>query len=104
MTMNRPRRQNRSAFLLPAAAAVVLALAAPAVAQRGGYVIATLNEPAKPGLAVTGPLADLVATSNARVVVASAWQRRAASAGRLLFRTAQNTRCRYDVRYSVRSL
>jgi hypothetical protein len=102
--MNTPHRKNRLRFVGPAAGAVALALAAPAVAHRGGYVTVALKEPPKPGLPVTGTLSDLVATSNARVVVSSAWQRRAAPAGQLLVRTSQNPRCRYDVRYSVRSL
>ena len=102
--MHRPLLRHRLAVLATPAAAVALALAAPAAAQRGGYVTAALSEPAKPGLAVTGPLSDAVVTSNARVVVPSTWQRRAAPAGRLLFRTSQNPSCRYDVRYGVKSL
>lgn len=101
--MHRPLPMRRLAVLAPAAA-VTLALAVPAVAHRGGYVTAALSEPAKPGLAVTGRLSDLVVTSSARVVVPAAWQRRAVPAGRLLFRTTQNPSCRYDVRYSVKSL
>lgn len=102
--MNSSHRRNRLRLVAPAAGAVALALAAPAIAQRGGYVTASLREPAKPGLPVTGTLSDLVVTSNARVVVARAWQRRAAPAGQLLLRTSQNPSCRYDVRYSVRSV
>lgn len=98
-----PRLRLR--LLAPAAAAVAaLALAAPAAAQSGTYSTYTLREPASRGLAVTGPLSDLVATSGARLVAPAAWRRREAPAGRRRFRVTQNRSCRYNVTYSVRSV
>lgn len=89
---------------LGAAAVATLALAAPAAAQSGTYSTYTLREPASRGLAVTGPLSDLVATSSARVVVPAAWRRLDAPAGRRGFRVTQSRSCRYNVTYGVRSV
>jgi hypothetical protein len=88
----------------PVVGAVALALGAPAGAHATDFSVRTLTEPAAPGLAVTGVLSDLVATSSARVVVPSTWQRRPAQAGRLRFATRQNSSCRYAVTYMVRSV
>lgn len=85
-----------------AVAAVTLATASGAGAS--DFSSRTLTEPAASGLAVTGPLSDLVATSKARVVVPTAWQRRSASAGQLRFATRQNGSCRYTLTYAVTSV
>lgn len=91
--------------------ALVIAVAfAAAVAVSGNattttYTVRTFTEPAKSGLAVTGPLSDFVVTSSARVVVpATTWKSRSAPAGRLRFTTRQNPDCSYDVTYRVASL
>ena len=86
------------------AVTAVFALTASAAARSTGYVAATMKEPPAPGLAVTGPLEDYVVTSNARVVVPTAWQRRSAPTGRLAYRTTQNSSCRYDLTYRVKSV
>jgi hypothetical protein len=83
-------------------AALVLGIASGAQADRGRYVARSFTEPAKPGLSVTGPLADLRAVSGARVVVPSEWRRLGAKSGRLRFLT-QGSSCRYLVTFSVRS-
>jgi hypothetical protein len=102
--IDRRRMRDRS-VLAPALALVAgAALAAPAGAQSGRYSIRTIAEPAKPGLAVTGALSDLVATSNARVLIPAGWRPRSASAGQLRFQTTQNASCRYNVRYTVSSV
>ena len=89
---------------LAAAVVATVATAAPAAAQSGTYSTYTLREPASRGLAVTGPLSNLVATSGARVVAPASWRRRAAPAGARRFRVTQNPSCRYTVTYTVRSV
>jgi hypothetical protein len=88
---------------IPATGALALVFAAPAGAASGLFSARTLVEPAKPGLAVTGVLHDLAATSSARVIAPTSWHRRSAPAGRLRFATTQNPSCRYDLTYTVRS-
>jgi hypothetical protein len=85
-------------------AGLAIAPSATGAAHSKGYSAFTLKEPARPGLTVTGRLSDLVAISNARVVVANAWKRRAARGELLRFRTTQNSSCRYDLSYRVRSV
>lgn len=87
-----------------AALAAAVACASAAGAATTTYTARSFTEPAKPGLAVSGPLDDFVATSTARVVVPTTWQRRSAPAGRLRFTRTQNPSCRYDLTYTVRSL
>ncbi|HEY7620240.1 MAG TPA: hypothetical protein VH834_10735 [Solirubrobacteraceae bacterium] len=88
----------------PVLVALALAASAPAATQRGVYATRTVTEPAASGLAVTAPLSDFVATSRARVIVPTAWQRRSAPAGQLRFLTTQNAACRYTVTYTVKSV
>jgi hypothetical protein len=88
----------------PVVGAIALASAAPAIAQSGTYATRTVTEPAASGLAVTGPLSDLVATSRARVIVPTAWQRRSAPPGQLRFQTTQNASCHYTVTYTAKSV
>lgn len=95
---------SRAGLLAAVASILAFAVAAPAVAQSGRFATRTVTEPANPGLAVTGPLRDLVATSRARVVVPLAWRRRDAPAGRLRFQTQNNPNCRYNVSYTVTSV
>jgi hypothetical protein len=92
---------SRAGLLAAGASILACAVAGPAGAQSARFSTRTLTEPANPGLAVTGPLSDLVATSRARVVVPLAWQRRDAPAGRLRFQTQSNPGCRYTVSYAV---
>jgi hypothetical protein len=89
---------------LVAPAAVALAFAPPAGAERGVFSTRTFTEPAKPGLVVTGPLSDYRATSTGRVIVPATWQRRSAPVGQLRFLTTQNPACRYSVSYTVKSV
>lgn len=96
--------QPRRGKLAGAACLGALVLTAPAAAHSGRYVTRTLTEAPRPGLAVTGPLSDMVVTSRARVVVPLAWQRRSASTGRLRFEIRQNPSCRYNVSYEVKSV
>jgi hypothetical protein len=84
------------------AAAIGLAFAAHAGAQRGMFETRTFAEPARPGLAVTGALSGYRATSAGRVVVPTSWRSLAAPAGRLRFLTVQNGSCRYTVTYTVK--
>jgi hypothetical protein len=86
------------------AAAIGLAFAAHAGAQRGMFETRTFAEPARPGLAVTGALSGYRATSAGRVVVPTSWRSLAAPAGRLRFLTVQNGSCRYTVTYTVKSV
>lgn len=95
---------SRAGLLAAAASILTFAVAGPAGAQTGRFVTRTVTEPANPGLAVTGPLSDLVATSRARVIVPLAWQRRDAPAGRLRFQTQNNPNCRYNLSYTVASV
>lgn len=84
---------------------VVLAAAAPAVAQRTGILrTARVAEPANPGLAVSGALQGYRVTSTARVAVPGTWDTRKAPAGSLRFATRQNPSCRYDVTYTVKTV
>jgi hypothetical protein len=96
--------QRHLFVVAPVVGAMVLAAAAPATAQRGAYTTRTVTEPAASGLAVTGPLSDFVATSRARVIVPTAWQRRSAPAGQLRFLTTQNSSCHYTVTYTAKSV
>jgi hypothetical protein len=97
----RPRR----GILAIAGGLAALAVAAPAgAAPSGQFSTRTFTEPAKPGLPVTGVLRDLVATSTARVIVPTSWQRSRASAGRLRFHTGQSSSCRYSVSYAAKSV
>jgi hypothetical protein len=98
------RLQRQLLVIAPAVGAIALASAAPATAQRGAYVTRTFTEPAASGLAVTGPLSDFVATSRARVIVPTAWQRRSAPAGQLRFTTTQNSSCHYTLTYTPKSV
>lgn len=91
------------AALLASTLGLVLAAGA-AGAQRGTFVTRTFTEPANPGLAVTGVLSGLRATSTARVVVPTSWRSLAAPAGRLRFLTINNPSCRYTVTYTLRSV
>ena len=94
----------RRAMLLTLAAVLLLVVSV-AEAQRGTTLQSrTLAEPAKPGLAVSGPLHGYRLTSNGRVMVPSTWGSRSALAGRLRFSTRQNSSCRYDVAYAIRSV
>jgi hypothetical protein len=87
------------------ASAVGLAFAASAgAAQRGVFQTRAFTEPARPGLAVTGPLSGYRVTSTARVVVPTTWRTLAAPAGRLRFQTVNNPSCRYTVTYTVTSV
>lgn len=84
------------------AAATVVAV--PAGAQTSGkFSFRAVTEPATPGLTVTGPLSEMVATSRARVLVPDAWRRLSSPAGRLRFRRNQNASCRFTITYRVRS-
>jgi hypothetical protein len=96
-------RSLRHAPIL-AAGALALALVPPAGAAPGLYSARTLAEPANPGLAVTGVLHDLAATSSARVIAPTSWRRRSAPAGQLRFANTQNASCRYDLTSKVRSV
>jgi hypothetical protein len=96
--------QRHLLVVAPLVGAIALASAAPATAQRGAYATRTVTEPAASGLAITGPLSNLVATSRARVIVPTAWQRRSAPAGQLRFQTTQNSSCRYTVTYTAKSV
>ena len=100
---------NTTTYVRAAAAALAIttaaALPATAGAQRASsYTRFALAEPARPGLAVTGTLSDLVASSRASVAVPATWRRRTAAAGRLRFVTTQNPSCRYTVGYAVKSV
>jgi hypothetical protein len=95
------RTRTRTAAALALASGLIVT--APAHAATTGYVSRTLVEPLKPGLPVTGALSDLVAGSNARVVVPSKWQLRGNTAGKLSLSTTQNPSCRYDLTYTVKS-
>ena len=95
---------SRAGLLAAAASIFSFAVTGPAGAQSGRFITRTVAEPANPGLAVTGPLSDLAATSRARVVVPLAWQRRDAPAGRLRFQTQNNPNCRYNLTYTVTSV
>ena len=86
------------------ASAVGLAFAASAGAQRGVFETRTFAEPARPGLAVTGPLSGYRVTSVGRVVVPTGWRSLAAPAGTLRFLTVGNPSCRYTVTYTVKSV
>ena len=95
---------SRAGLRAAAASILTFAAAVPAGAQSGRFATRTVAEPANPGLAVTGPLRELVATSRARVVFPLAWQRRDAPAGRLRFQTQNNPNCRYNLGYTVTSV
>jgi hypothetical protein len=94
----------RRLLLAPLAGVLALALAPPSGADAVEFSIRTLTQPAKQGLAVTGPLSDLVLTSTARVMVPNTWQRRHADPGQLRFTTTQNPSCRYTLTYTVTSM
>lgn len=80
------------------------AIALPAGAQTSGkFTIRAVSERADPGLTVTGPLSEMVATSRARVLVPDKWQRISSPAGTLRFRNTQNRSCRFVVTYRVAS-
>lgn len=81
-----------------------LLFATSAGAKRGTFETRTFTEPAKPGLAVTGALSGYRATSSARVIVPTTWRALTAPGGRLRFLTVNNTSCRYNVTYSVKSV
>jgi hypothetical protein len=96
---------HRQLFVVaPLVGALALASAAPATARSGTYATRTITEPAASGLAVTGPLSEFVATSRARVLVPTAWQRRSAPAGQLRFQTTQNPSCHYTITYTAKSV
>lgn len=88
------------------AALATVALGAPAVAgaATSHYVSRSFTEPARAGLAVTGPLSAYKATSSARVVVPTTWRSLAAPAGSLRLRTTQNPSCHYDMTFTVTSV
>ncbi len=100
-----PSRAYGFPRILTAAACsvAVLVSGAPAGAAPSAYSVKALTEPARSGLAVTGALSDLVATSKARVLVPARWRQRRASAGRLRFTTTQNPSCHFALTYTVRS-
>lgn len=94
----------RSLPFVTAALGAALAVAAtPAGAATTTFKTRTITQPASAGLAVSGPLDDLVAVSRARVVVPADWRARSAPAGRLRFSVRQNPSCGYALTYSVRS-
>lgn len=97
-------RHRRLQRTLIAACGLGLAIAGSAGAATGTFVVKALSEPATAGLPVTGGLSDLVATSNARVMIPTGWRESRAAAGRLRFATTQNASCRYDLTYSVKSV
>lgn len=101
-----PRRlpDMRHTVVLPTGVALVLALAVPATAADQRYISRTITEPANPGLRVTGVLSDMVATSNARIVVLTSWRQLTAPSGKRRFRNTQNQSCHFTITYSVRSL
>jgi len=79
--------------------------AAPAAGAAGSpYITRNLTEPAASGLEVTGVLADMVATSNARVLVPTSWRVRTAPAGQLRLANTQNGSCHFDLTYKATSL
>lgn len=94
----------RLCSLAPVAGIVALAFAAPAGAQSGAFSTRSLTEPAKQGLAVTGALSDLIATSTGRVIVPNSWRPRAAPAGGLRYVNTQNASCHFTVSYAVKSV
>lgn len=90
--------------LLAATAAGTVALTLPAGAQTSGkFTYRAVTEPANPGLTVTGPLSEMVATSRARVLIPDKWRRISGPAGALRFRNTQNPSCRFIVTYRVAS-
>jgi hypothetical protein len=95
---------RRLTITVGAATVVALAPAVAGAASVSRYATRALLEPAKPGLTVTGALSDLAATSSARVVVPTAWQKRSAPAGRLRLHTKQNANCSYGLTYRVSSV
>jgi hypothetical protein len=100
----RARRLTRlRSVLLMSAVGLVFATSA-AGAQRSTFVTRTVTEPAKPGLPVTGALSGYRATSTGRVVVPTAWRSLRAPGGGLRFQSANNSSCRYDVTYTVKSV
>lgn len=86
---------------------MVLALAIPPAAAAGAaassdYVARSFTQPARSGLAVTGPLAAMRAVARVRVVVPARWRKLKAPAGQLRLITP-GTSCRYRVTFSVAS-
>ena len=63
------------------------------------YVVKHFKEPASRGLPVKPPLDDLVAVSDARVLVSKSWTPK----GTTQFDTASNPGCHYRVKFTVRS-
>jgi hypothetical protein len=100
---------TRTTHLRAAAMALAMTTAAGALpttagAQRASFTRIALAERALPGLAVTGTLSDLAASSRGSVTVPATWRRTTAAAGRLRFVTTQNSSCRYTVSYAIKSV
>jgi hypothetical protein len=90
--------------LMAVALTGAVAFALPAGAQTTGkFAYRVVTERADPGLAVTGPLSEMVATSRARVLIPDKWRRISGPAGTLRFRNTQNPSCRFVVTYRVAS-
>jgi hypothetical protein len=85
------------------ACAAALAGAGQVYAAAGAYTVASLTEPANPGLAVAAPLAEFHVVSRARIVVPASWKRLAAPAGSLNFRSSDDPGCTYTISFTVRS-
>jgi hypothetical protein len=68
------------------------------------YTADALNEPAAPGLAVTGALSGFHASSHARVIVPADWRTLPAAGGGLRFQSRESPGCTYAIAFSVRSL
>lgn len=87
-----------------AVGAATLGLAIPATAADQRYISRSITEPSGPGLAVTGVLSDTVASSQARIVVRTAWRELSATAGKRRFRNTQNQSCHFTTTYTVKSV
>lgn len=97
-------RTTSSRPALAAGIGLALMLAVPATAADQRYVSRTITEPANPGLRVTGVLSDMVATSNARIVVLTSWRQLTAPSGKRRFRNVQNRSCQFTITYSASSV
>jgi hypothetical protein len=110
LSMSSPTLPSPRRVLTGRSAAIGLGLAvagagvAHAAAAAKTYVVSSFVEPARPGLAVTGPLGKtFVAVEGARVVVPGNWQKLSAPAGKVRFLGPRSTSCRYRIAFTAKS-
>ncbi len=81
---------------------LAVGLVATSRADAATFITRPVTEPVSGGLTVTGPLSGYVVTSNARVLVPTAWTVRSQKTS-LRLRTTQNPSCHYTVTYRASS-